>query len=112
MRHRVIQIWTEDDAGRQVRHSHPFRRLPEPRPNVRRGQRQRRQQDTPTELYIKYKPAPYQKIHQQTCNPKEVEVKGPKTRGRQISTKDVSSINSTPPRSWDPKGAITKLQFA
>jgi topoisomerase-4 subunit A len=68
--------------------------------------------DTPAELYIKYKPAPYQKIHQQTCNPKEVEVKGPKTRGRQISIKDVSSINSTPPRSWDPKGAITKLEFA
>src|SRR5882724_8787481 len=68
--------------------------------------------ETPAELYIKYKPAPYQKIHQQTCDPKEVEVKGPKTRGRQISTKDISSINSTPPRSWDPKGAITKLQFA
>ena len=24
--------------------------------------------DTPTELYIRYKPAPYQKINQQTCN--------------------------------------------
>lgn len=67
--------------------------------------------DTPKELYIKYKPAPYQKIHQQTCEPKEVEIKGPKTRGRQISTKDISSINSTPPRSWDPKGAISKLEF-
>src|SRR6266446_574980 len=67
--------------------------------------------DTPAELYIKYKPAAYQKINQQTCNPAEVEVKGPKTRGRQISIKDVSSINSKPPRSWDPKGAITRLQF-
>jgi len=67
--------------------------------------------DTPAELYIKYKPAPYQKIHQQTCNPKDIEIKGPKTRGRQISTKDISSINSTPPRSWDPKGLTTKLEF-
>jgi topoisomerase-4 subunit A len=67
--------------------------------------------DTPLELYIKYKPAPYQKIHQQTCNPAEVEVKGPKTRGRQISIKDVSSINSKPPRGWDPEAAINKLQF-
>jgi len=25
--------------------------------------------ETPAELYIKYKPAPYQKINQQTCNP-------------------------------------------
>ncbi len=68
--------------------------------------------ETPAELFIKYKPAPYQKIHQQTCNPAEVEVKGPKTRGRQISIKDVSSIGSKPPRGWDPEGATTKLQFA
>jgi topoisomerase-4 subunit A len=67
--------------------------------------------ETPKELYIKYKPAPYQKIHQQTCNPAEIEVKGPKTRGRQISIKDVSSINSQPPRGWDPEGATTRLQF-
>ena len=67
--------------------------------------------DTPAELYIKYKPAPYQKIHQQTCTPSQVEIKGPKTRGRQISIKDVSSINSKPPRGWDPEAPITKLQF-
>ena len=67
--------------------------------------------DTPPELYIKYKPAPYQKINQQTCKPAEVEVKGPKTRGRQISIKDVSSINSKPSRGWDPEAATTKLQF-
>src|SRR5437667_7565315 len=68
--------------------------------------------DTPAELFIKYKPAPYQKIHKQTCNPAEVEIKGPNTRGRQISIKDVSSINSKPPRGWDPEEAITRLQFA
>ena len=67
--------------------------------------------DTPPELFIKYKPAPYQKINQQTCNPAEVEVKGPKTIGRQISIKDVSSINSKPPRGWDSEGPTTKLQF-
>jgi topoisomerase IV subunit A len=67
--------------------------------------------DTPAELYIKYKPAPYQKINQQTCVPSQVEVKGPKTRGRQISIKDVSSINSKPPRGWDPEAPTTKLQF-
>jgi topoisomerase IV subunit A len=68
--------------------------------------------DTPAELYIRYKPAPYQKINQQTCKPAEVEVKGPKTRGRQISIKDVSSINSQPSRGWDPEAATTQLQFA
>ncbi len=68
--------------------------------------------NTPPQLYIKYKPAPYQKIHQQTCNPAQVEVKGPKTRGRQISVKDISSINSQPSRGWDPDAATTTLQFA
>lgn len=67
--------------------------------------------DTPAELFIKYKPAPYQKISQQTCNPAEVEIKGPKTRGRQISIKDVSSINSKPSRGWDAEAPTTKLQF-
>jgi topoisomerase-4 subunit A len=67
---------------------------------------------TPAELFIKYKPAPYQKVNQQTCTPNEVEVKGPKTRGRQISIKDVSSINSKPPRGWDAEALTSKLQFA
>ncbi len=67
--------------------------------------------DTPREVFIKYKPAPYQKINQQTCSPSEIEIKGPKTRGRQISIKDVSSINSKPSRGWDPEAATTKLQF-
>ncbi len=67
--------------------------------------------ETPAELFIKYKPAPYQKINQQTCNPSEVEVKGPKTIGRQVSIKDVSSINSKPPRGWDLAAPTTRLQF-
>ncbi|MCL4180430.1 MAG: DNA topoisomerase IV subunit A [Verrucomicrobia bacterium] len=67
--------------------------------------------ETPAELFIKYKPAPYQKVSQQTCNPTEVEIKGPKTRGRQISIKDVGSINSKPPRNWDAEGPTTRLQF-
>lgn len=67
--------------------------------------------ETPPQLYIRYKPALYQKINQQTCHPAEVEVKGPKTRGRQISIKEVSSITSQPTRGWDPKAATTKLQF-
>jgi topoisomerase IV subunit A len=66
---------------------------------------------TPKELYIRYKPAPYQKINQQTCHPAEVEVKSPKTRGRQVSIKSVSSITSKPTRGWDPNEPTTKLQF-
>jgi len=67
--------------------------------------------DTPQELFIRYKAAPYQKINQQTCRPADVEVKGPKTRGRQISIKEVAAINSKPPRGWDPEAATTRLEF-
>jgi topoisomerase-4 subunit A len=67
--------------------------------------------DTPRELFIRYKAAPYQKINQQTCQPADVEVKGPKTRGRQISIKEVAAINSKPPRGWDPEAATTRLEF-
>jgi len=68
--------------------------------------------DTPKELFIKYKPAPHQKISQQTCNPAEVDVKGAKTVGRQISIKDVASINSKPPRNWDADATTTRLTFS
>jgi topoisomerase-4 subunit A len=67
--------------------------------------------DTPVKLFIRYKPAAYQKISQQTCKPGDVEVKGPKTRGRQISIKEVGAIASKPPRGWDPEAATTKLEF-
>ena len=67
--------------------------------------------DTPKVLYIRYKPAPHQKISQQTCDPSEIEIKGPKTRGRQISIKDISSVTSEPTRGWDEQAATTKVMF-
>ncbi|HEY3914126.1 MAG TPA: DNA topoisomerase IV subunit A [Verrucomicrobiae bacterium] len=67
--------------------------------------------DTPEQLYIRYKPAPYQKVNQQTCKPSDVEVKGPKTRGRQLSIKEVAAIASKPPRGWDAEAATPKLEF-
>ncbi|MEI7731410.1 MAG: DNA topoisomerase IV subunit A [Verrucomicrobiota bacterium] len=68
--------------------------------------------DTPPQLYIRYKPAPYQKVNQQTCNPGELDVKTPKTLGRQISIKEVSSITSQPTRGWDAEAPTTKVVFA
>jgi hypothetical protein len=40
-----------------------------------------------------------------------VEVKGPKTRGRQISIKEVGAIASKPPRGWDAEAPTTKVEF-
>ena len=67
---------------------------------------------TPETLYIRYKPAPHQKINQQTCLPSEVEVKTAKTRGRQLTIKDVGAVGTKPPRGWDPEATTTKVMFA
>jgi topoisomerase-4 subunit A len=68
--------------------------------------------ETPKILYVRYKPAPHQKISQQTCEPGQVEVKSPKTRGRQLSIKDISSVTAGPTRGWDEKETTTKIVFA
>jgi topoisomerase-4 subunit A len=67
--------------------------------------------ETPKILYVRYKPALHQKISQQTCEPEQVEVKSPKTRGRQLSIKDISSVTAEPTRGWDEKAATTKILF-
>jgi len=68
--------------------------------------------ETPKVLYIRYKPAPHQKISQQTCDPNQIEIKSAKTRGRQISIKDISSVTAEPTRGWDEKAATTPIVFA
>jgi len=67
--------------------------------------------DTPDMLYIKYKPAAYQKVSQQTAQPSELVIKNAKARGNQVSIKDVGSINSRKPRNWDDNEPTTKLKF-
>ena len=67
--------------------------------------------ETPKILYIRYKPAPHQKISQQTCDPSQVDVKSPKTLGRLISIKDISSVTAEPTRGWDEKETTTKIVF-
>ena len=68
--------------------------------------------DTPKTLYVRYKPAPHQKVSQQTCDPSQVEVKNPRTLGRQLSIKDISSVTAEPTRGWDENAATTKIVFA
>jgi topoisomerase IV subunit A len=68
--------------------------------------------DTPKELYVRYKPAPYQKVNQQTCKPSEIAVKGVKSRGNMMSIKEVSSVTSEPTRGWDADAPVSQLKFA
>jgi hypothetical protein len=51
-------------------------------------------------------------VSQQTCNPAKVEVRTPKTLGRQLSIKDISSITPEPTRGWDDSAATTEIVFA
>jgi topoisomerase-4 subunit A len=67
--------------------------------------------DTPDLVYIKYKPAAYQKVSQQTAKPAELAVKNAKARGHQVSIKDVASIQSRKPRNWDDAEPTTQLKF-
>ena len=67
--------------------------------------------ETPKLLYVRYKPSPHQKVSQQTCDPAQVDVKTPKTLGRQISIKDISSVTAEPTRGWDETAATTRIVF-
>ncbi len=67
--------------------------------------------DTPEMVYIKYKPAPYQKVSQQTAHPSELAIKSAKARGNQVSIKDVASVQSRKPRNWDDSEPSTRLKF-
>ncbi|MCC6235609.1 MAG: DNA topoisomerase IV subunit A [Verrucomicrobiales bacterium] len=67
--------------------------------------------DTPEQVYIRYKPAPYQRVTQQTAKPSELALKPAKARGNQVSIKDVASITSKPPRGWDAQEGTTALKF-
>ena len=50
-------------------------------------------------------------MNQQTCDPSEVTVKSPRTLGRQISFKDISSVTAEPTRGWDENATTTKIVF-
>lgn len=66
---------------------------------------------TPKRIYIKHKPAPYQRVDQRIANPSELSVKSAKARGNQVSMKEPASVRSKPPRNWDLDAATTVLKF-
>jgi len=65
--------------------------------------------DDPAEIYVKYKPAKGQRIHQQVFHPREMPVKGVKAQGNQMTAKEVARLATSKPKWWDendgsPKG--------
>lgn len=62
------------------------------------------------ELYLKYKPAKGQRIHEQLVHPRDLRVKSARSRGNQLTIKKVKSISSSKPRGWDAASA-SKIRF-
>jgi topoisomerase-4 subunit A len=58
----------------------------------------------PTDVYVKYKPAKGQRIHQQVFHPADIPVKGAKARGNQMTAKAIARISTTKPRWWKDDG--------
>ncbi|MEE9369725.1 MAG: DNA topoisomerase IV subunit A [Pontiella sp.] len=56
---------------------------------------------TPEGIYLKYRPAKGQRIHQQRFNPNDIAVKGVKSRGNRMTTKSIKYIDAEPGRWWD-----------
>ncbi len=70
------------------------------------------EEGTPEALYIKYKPAKAQRIHQQLFSPGEVLLKGVSAKGIQMTSKDIAKLAVKKPGWWDdsdpsPKGMLT-----
>ncbi len=70
------------------------------------------EEDVPDAVFVKYKPAKSQRIHQQMFTPSEVLVKGVSAKGIQMTSKDIARIATKKPGWWDdnettPKGVLT-----
>ncbi len=58
------------------------------------------QEGCPDEIYVRYRPAKGQRIHQQFFQTKGLLVKGAKVRGNRLTTKSVHYIDTKPGRWW------------
>ncbi len=62
----------------------------------------------PDQLYVKFKPAKGQKIHQQMFDPKVVSVRGASARGNQLTTKPIARCSATKGTWWDESEAPSR----
>jgi len=59
------------------------------------------QAGVPESIYVKYKPAKAQRIHQQVFQPADIPVKGAKARGNQMTAKRIANLATSKPRWWN-----------
>jgi topoisomerase-4 subunit A len=67
--------------------------------------------DQPESVYVKYKPAKGQRIHQQVFSTRDVPVRGVKARGNQMTAKAIERAAGRRPRWWEedatrPRGVL------
>jgi topoisomerase-4 subunit A len=55
----------------------------------------------PEQIYVKYKPAPKQRINQQIFNMAKLTAKSAKAKGNQMTMKKINNLATKPPRNWD-----------
>lgn len=58
------------------------------------------QEGCPEEIYVRYRPAKGQRIHQQFFKLESLSVRGAKTKGNRLTTKSVQYIDTKPGRWW------------
>ena len=59
------------------------------------------QEDTPERLYVKFKPAKGQRVHQAFFDPAEATMRRASARGLQMTTKPIARISSAKPNWWN-----------
>jgi hypothetical protein len=63
---------------------------------------------SPENLYVKFKPAKNQRIHQQLFEMKQVALRGASAKGLQMTTKSIARISPTKGSWWDESEAVSK----
>ncbi len=70
------------------------------------------QEGTPEQIFVKYKPAKRQRVHQQCFDPKDVAVKGVKAMGNHMTGKPIARIATEEPRWWKPEDDSPRGRFS
>ncbi|MBL7076435.1 MAG: DNA topoisomerase IV subunit A [Kiritimatiellae bacterium] len=70
------------------------------------------QEGTPEQIFVKYKPAKRQRLHQQCFAPKDVAIKGVKAMGNHMTGKPIARIATEEPRWWKPGEESPRGRFS
>ena len=65
------------------------------------------QEGCPDRIYVKFRPAKNQRVHQSHFDPKEVTIRGASAKGIQMTTKEIAKLAVSKPSWWnDAEGSV------